>query len=324
MKKRRLLRAAAVLLCIAALVLPCLLPRGSDGARIENRYEYEGVLTLYNLDSFEGGVGSRADFLSRAALRFEKKYKGVFVQVVPVSEYELTDRLGRGLLPDLFLYSYGYDHFLADYVQDYTGRVNFLDNLDVSEHAVPVWMGGYFTFARAGEHPYVAGYGAFNDPVLACVLANDELVPEHVEGQKAAYEQFVFHEKNLIGTQRDVIRTEKDGENVAASPLGGFSDLVQFGAVVPINEERAYFSQLFLEYLTSDEVQKDLGRIGMFSTTGERLYDGVRGEFEALIPGLAVPKLDRTREQLQEERQRAQAALADPAARRALREAYGK
>ena len=60
----------------------------------------------------------------------------------------------------------------------------------------------------------------------------------------------------------------------------------------------------------------------MFSVSGERLYDGVMGEFEEMLPALVLPRLDRSREEIAEEYERSVLALTDENVRRELLAAY--
>ena len=313
----------ALTLCFALCAIPFVTAPAADGARIENRYSYRGILTLYTLDTFEGGINSRADFLNRAAVSFEKKNRGVFVQVVPVTEYELSDRLSRGLAPDLLLYSFGcYETLRAQFVP-YTQAVNFADSLRQTEDAVPIWYGGYFSFVANPEYPFVCGHADHTNPCLAALLSDQTVVPEHGYTQKSAYEAFVFRKYNLIGTQRDVFRTRNSDRPLEKAVFSDFTDLVQYGSVVGISEERAYFAQKFLEYLTSAEIQRKLTEIGMFSVSGEKLYEGILGEFEARLPNLILPKLDRSAAEIDSERERAIRAFSDETEKKALLQAYG-
>ena len=322
--RKKAFSLAALTLCLAFAAIPFVTSPGADGARIENRYSYRGILTLYSLDTFEGGINSRADFLNRAAIAFEKKNRGVFIQVVPVSEYELQDRLSRGLTPDIFVYSFGNYRTLSDWFVPYDQAVNYADSLAQNDYAVPVWYGGYFGFSADASYPYVCGRAAHTTPLLAGLLAGQTAVPEHEHTQKSAYEAFVFKKYNLIGTQRDVYRTADSDRQLRRTVWSDYTDLVQYASVVEISEERAWFARKFIEYLTSSEVQAKLTEIGMFSVSGEKLYDGVMGEFEERLPDLIVPELDRSAEEIAAEYERSVLALSDEGARSELLAAYGR
>ena len=65
------------------------------------------ILTLWHVDSFEGGVGSRADWLKKRALEFEKTHKGVYVDVVKLTYSQLTQKLAEGRPFDLVSFGVG-------------------------------------------------------------------------------------------------------------------------------------------------------------------------------------------------------------------------
>ena len=58
--------------------------------------EYQGVITLWQIDEFEGGVGSRKQFLLKVARSFEKKYNGVLVMVSNFSKQGAEENIKNG------------------------------------------------------------------------------------------------------------------------------------------------------------------------------------------------------------------------------------
>ena len=46
----------------------------------EYKFEYQGVLTLWNVDTFEGGSGARSGWLEKKAIAFEKQNKGIYFE----------------------------------------------------------------------------------------------------------------------------------------------------------------------------------------------------------------------------------------------------
>ena len=57
--------------------------------------------------------------------------------------------------------------------------------------------------------------------------------------------------------------------------LGGFSDLVQYISIFETDNQTKYMCERFIEYLTSEEVQKTLSRINMFSVLDLKIYSDV-------------------------------------------------
>ena len=69
--------------------------------------KYNYVLTLWNIDTFEGGVGSRSDFLSSIALSFADK--GSPIMVVTHTVESAKKAIESGKPPDMISYGVGVD-----------------------------------------------------------------------------------------------------------------------------------------------------------------------------------------------------------------------
>ena len=77
------------------------------GAFIGKKSEYNGVIELWNIDSFEAGTGSKYSYLERCASGFQKQNKGVYVVIRNLSESECLNLINAGVFPDLISCSYG-------------------------------------------------------------------------------------------------------------------------------------------------------------------------------------------------------------------------
>ena len=69
--------------------------------------EYLGIITLWQIDGFEGGTGSRKQFLLKVARDFEKQNPGVLIMVVNHTFESVKEKLKNGERPDLISYSNG-------------------------------------------------------------------------------------------------------------------------------------------------------------------------------------------------------------------------
>ena len=69
--------------------------------------EYKGIISLWQIDGFEGGSGSRKQFLLKVARDFEKQNQGVLVMVINHTFLSATENIERGILPDLISFSNG-------------------------------------------------------------------------------------------------------------------------------------------------------------------------------------------------------------------------
>ena len=62
-------------LIFAVVFAVAFYPRSKEEGKSE---EVKKVIRVWNVDTFEGGKGSRTNFLKRAAAKIEKKNKGVY------------------------------------------------------------------------------------------------------------------------------------------------------------------------------------------------------------------------------------------------------
>lgn len=74
--------------------------------------EYQGIITLWNVDTFEGGTSSRSGFLESVAASFEKKYKGAYIKVENLTVDEMVANIKMGKTPNLFSFGMGVAHYL--------------------------------------------------------------------------------------------------------------------------------------------------------------------------------------------------------------------
>ena len=100
-----------VVACIAFLLFMVWVPLCVfDKTKVtqnNNQAGYKGVLNLWHVETFEGGCGSRANFLKKRAIEFESKNKGVLVSVQTYTPEQVVQKLNDGAKFDLISYSYG-------------------------------------------------------------------------------------------------------------------------------------------------------------------------------------------------------------------------
>jgi len=109
-----------------------------------------GVLSLWNIETFESGTGSKSSHLERAALKYEKKYKGAYILIENMTIEELENRLSCGQLPDLFSFSAPAASIIQNYLTELEEKSNlikvFLESCRTNNMellAYPYLMGGY-------------------------------------------------------------------------------------------------------------------------------------------------------------------------------------
>ena len=234
-----------VALCVCAVAVLCaVLPFLPQKPQQSQPLKYKGVLELWNVESFEGGSGSRSSWLTSRAAKFEAKNKGLFVHVTNLTEQQLQEKLNNGETFDIVCFSRGVGAQVSGMLQKYRGSVaDVCDNMLASGqigdsvYALPIYAGAYCLFARTAQlpqnvdllsvalsatytrkvgkntydlQPLICGFTDYNSPMSALALSGGKgkaTVNEQVT-QYQAYESFVANKTavTLLGTQRDLYR----------------------------------------------------------------------------------------------------------------------
>ena len=271
----KILIKAAALVCAVAFSVVSFIMLDKKLLTEGETKETAVILELWHVDTFEGGTGSRAQFLTDAAAAFLKK-TGVYVSVIKHTEESVQAAFDSGNLPDMISFGNGVKG-IAERSKPLKTRINGTF-FTAGEHGgnayfYPWAYGRYVLFTRGEGGKTVATKGKNNLSLFALRLAGasaDATLPP-----ADAYAAFVSGEySTLVGTQRDVYRLSRKGVEFSCEPFGDFTDTVQFLAVFS-EGERGEAAQSFAEFLISGEIQSRLGKIGLFSPTGQTVNYGV-------------------------------------------------
>lgn len=224
------------------------------------------IIEIWHVDSFEGGKGSRGNFLKSMATTYEKQTDLLLFHVSVLTAEGVRESLKTGFVPDMVSFSCGVEGVLS-----YARALpySFAGGM-VGErcYAVPWCAGRYFlfckedSFASFREEEVLLSVGGSNLPQTAAALLG--ITRCKTEESVSAYTDFLRGKaKYMLGTQRDVCRFAVRGENVAAMPVSNYADLYQYMAITGTENQAECLD--FLAFLLSDEVQGRLERIGMFS-----------------------------------------------------------
>lgn len=239
---------------------------------------YKGVITLWNIDSFEGGTWSRREFLLDVAKKFEKENSGVLIMVVNQTVLSAEENFNKGIYPDMISYSNGLniDNFkVLDISDGYFARIK-------NEIIGVSWArGGYVLFSKTEIQEnkkklskIVVSKKDYTNPLVALTLndySSDRVI---IKEPLEAYLSFVGDEKScFLGTQRDIIRLNNRKTEFYCKPLSGFSDLRQYISIINSEKEKEKYSAKFIEFLLSEEIQQSLYKIGLFSEKYKVKYD---------------------------------------------------
>lgn len=249
------------------------------------------ILTLWNIDVFEGGLWSRADFLSSVATKYSKD--GVLVMVVSHTVESAKQMIKSGTLPDMISFGVG-----ADFVTEYAKKlpdIKFVGGEINGEcFAYPWCAGGYFLIGKNEDNKHIdrliVSQNAFTLPFG--VFAYEQIKAKQTirKSPLDAYTEFLAggDDDFLLGTQRDLFRLEKRGVSFYAKPLGEFSDIVQYLSVFATDGDRYGECLNFAKFLTGEKIQSTLDKIGMVSPFYSGSKSQVLSNFDFLDISLTV------------------------------------
>ena len=239
--------------------------------------KHKYVLTLWNIDVFEGGVGSRGDFLSGVSLDF--KNSGNIVMVINHTKESALNAIKSGSFPDMISYGVGVD-FVCKYAKALP-QISFLGGEYGDKiYAYPWCAGGYFIITKNEDNQPIerlfVSQNDFNMPFGSIYFGKIEAKEIIYKKPIDAYVSFLSASNSdaLLGTQRDIKRLEQRGVSFVASPIRAFSDLVQYVSVTTQDKSRFLECVEFIEYLISEKSQKKLTKIGMTSVFFDVYTDG--------------------------------------------------
>ena len=92
---------------------------------IGNKSKYNGIIEVWNIDSFESGTASKLSFLENVGKSFQKLNKGTYVIVRNLTKGECQNLLSNGEKPDVI--SCSYETF--DVIKNYLRVFNSFENL---------------------------------------------------------------------------------------------------------------------------------------------------------------------------------------------------
>lgn len=271
-------------LCLAVVLSTVFFPK-------EKESEVQPtIVRVWNVDTFEGGKGSRTAFLKKCAKIAQGKTSCRYL-VTSYTKEGAIDAKQRGEIPDILSFGIGLDVFLEN-----TLALNgtFIGGqIDGKTYAVPWCRGGYYLFSLAdfeGEGECAISCGGDNLTEVSAAMSD---ITGKCLPSLTAYVQFLNGEfAYLLGTQRDICRFSARGVSVQSKELIAYNDLYQYCSV--LTQDKWDECLLFLEVLFSDEVQNTLDSIGMKSvfqdgkndatayTTSVFLSDQARGELRSL------------------------------------------
>lgn len=245
--------------------------------------EYKGILTMWQIDGFEGGTGSRKQFLLKVARGFEKANDGVLIMVTTQTLKGAAESLEQDKIPDIISYSNGTD------ILKFLTKINVDRSISSCQIANKTYgtawcRGGYVLisnpnlteeiFPKTKIENLLVSKSEYTQPLTALSFENIEVGKIEEKEPMDAYIRFVSGKTPyFLGTQRDLVRLNNRGMSYNAYPLKEFNDLYQYVSVTSTNQLKKVYAEKFVDYLVSDKVQYKLSEIKMFSEYVNVEYD---------------------------------------------------
>ena len=233
------------------------------------------VITIWHVDSFEGGKGSRANFLRKVASGFSKKHKSVSFLVTSYTLEGVKTALSSGKTPDLI--SYGGCSINLD---GYAEKIDFsaVDGGELSKgkrYAVSYLKGCYFKIQKGSGDTVILSKSEYSSPEIAGLFSSVKGSDYQVLSPIKAHNLFTA-KKNaiMIGTQRDLLRLINSEQEFTATLIKDYSDLFQYISLTAKGQTEKFYAREFINYLLSSEVQEKLTSINMFPINNAIIYSG--------------------------------------------------
>lgn len=241
----------------------------NEQSNLTNPSDYKGIISLWQIDGFEGGTGSRKQFLLKVARDFEKKNDGVLVMVSSHTFTSAKENIDKGILPDLISFSNG-------------TAITEMENINVKRtveggkvgdkvYATAWCRGGYVLLRNPNAknkegNTIIVSQKEYTQPLTAMLLQGIEFENVKVYNPLDAYVNFTLGKTEyFLGTQRDVVRLTNRDFEFESVPISEYNDLYQYVALTSKDKTKKAYAKIFIDYLLSDKVQKSLNQISMFS-----------------------------------------------------------
>ena len=220
------------------------------------------VVRVWNIDTFEGGKGSRTSFIKSAARRAEKKLKGVYYLVSSYTLEGAQTAFQEGGFPDVLSFGIGLSEFAElslPLPYEFSGG-----KIGDKTLAYPWCRGGYALFSLTddftAEGKIAISSGGNNLVEVAAVMngIEGEILPA-----LSAYTKFLNGEyRYLLGTQRDLCRFQARNVNVYYQALPAYCDIYQYISLLNPSAQREGLA-LLDELLSAPEKLQDIGMFAM-------------------------------------------------------------
>jgi hypothetical protein len=261
---------------------------------------FTGIITLWHIVGFKPYEGSAGSWLIGWTKKFERRYSGVFIEVLSMTPEEAEQRLARGEKPDMYSFPLGWSYPDRFKKLD-SGDRAFIGNLDACGmaegdcYAVPFMTSGYMllintefaqeqsfsmpkkaeeinslwlneaqkslSFQKGRKKARIEGLASAPEIAAYLGIGSETADPEAFKSKNAA---MVISDLRFAG---DISRALEEGNGFLfeAYPLTSYTDLVQLLAVArDTDEEKAVYAAKFINLILDEKTQASLVKEGVF------------------------------------------------------------
>lgn len=248
-KKRMIILVAIIVLII--ITVPLLAVLQSRSAAVGDVQTQS--ITVWQIDGFEGGRGSRSQYLQNIGNKCFKNDK-VYVTVTSISADAARLNLEQGKMPDIISYAAGF-----------YGIENYINKKDF---AYKSWCRGGYCFLTIDESADFNDITAENTVInagkdnlsgvaaLMCGVGGAQLL----EPTNAYLNLLNGKYKYLLGTQRDIFRLKTRNATFSVKPVTQFNDLYQNISILTSNNAKYDICKRFVDYLFENN---NTGKLGL-------------------------------------------------------------
>ena len=272
MRKKSIYLFLALIICLLVAV-PIMAAVGGKRAKADTDGGMTEV-TLWQIDGFEGGKGSRATFLKNIAEKCFGNEK-TYITVVQITADAARENMELGNIPEMISYSAGF-----------YGLENRINSRDF---AYKSWCNGAYLLLTCDENADFSDVSGQNTVInegkdnltdiaaLFCGVSGGAKVQP-----SGAYLNLINGKyKYLLGTQRDAYRLRTRGVDFKVKTVTQFNDLYQNVSILTKDGKKYDVCQRFIKYLCE---KADVGRLGLFGNNSklemEELKEAANAQFD--------------------------------------------
>ncbi|MDE7087076.1 MAG: hypothetical protein K2O67_02665 [Clostridia bacterium] len=265
-KKKILIFIAIIVIICIALPITAAIVRKTPSADATEMQQ----ISIWQIDGFEGGKGSRANYIQKTGEKCFKNKK-IYVTVTVISADAARLNIERGEYPDIISYPAGF-----------YGLENLINTADFSHKT---WCNGSYCLLTLEENSQFSDVLAQNtvvnmgkDNLTEVALALSGLNGAVMEEPTNAYLKLLSGKyKYLFGSQRDVFRLKARNVSFSIKPVTEFNDLYQNISILAKNKAKYQTCKQYVDYLLSNSNVGSLGLFGGGELCAEELkvFEGI-------------------------------------------------